>query len=206
MLKYGVEFHELVYPKWGKIRLRINGKGQLIFIANPSLTPGKMPENLKPGVIPKGTRVFDYDSNKECLLSLSLGECMQIVDFAKTKNAADSVGIVHRYKGDIKSLQFSWGTNNNGEVTICNINYSKKTPLDENIKMYIPVPFTGLREIVSIINSYIQNYSVIKVYCLSYGDDSADTVKKSTGQSKKVYKTDDELPDLETEQDGCPFD
>jgi len=191
MLKYGVVFHDIVYPKWAKVRFKISAKGKLLIIINPSLTPGKLPEGLKPGMIPKGTKVFDYDDNKECILSLSLAECLKIIDFAKNQNSAETVDIIHRQYGDTKTLAFGWSTTNNGEISICNINYYKKSPDGTEYKTFIPVPYAGLREIVTILNSYVNNYVFVKTFCIS----ESEQFEGSNESRGSKYKRADELPD-----------
>jgi hypothetical protein len=159
MIKYGVEFHSLIYPKWAKLRFKISSEGKFLFISNPAITPGKLPDNIQKGKVPKGTKIFDYDKNKECIMSLSLAECIQIVDFAKLQNIASTVDIIHQLNGETKKLTFSWVMGDKGEINLCNINYTKRAVEEgkEDSKIYIPVPFTGIREIVAVMNSYISN-------------------------------------------------
>ena len=165
MVKYGVELHSLVYPKWAKIRFKLSAKGKLLFIMNPSLTPGKAPEGVR-GMVPKGTKVFDYDKEKECLLSLSLAECMKIIDFAKAQRLAETVDLIHVLHGEKKLLKFSWNSNSSGEVSVCNVNYTKKSSDDQELsKIYVPIPFDGIREVVTILNSYVNNFVNVMTLC-----------------------------------------
>jgi hypothetical protein len=192
MVKFGVEFHDIVYPKWSKIRFKISSEGKFLFISNPSLTPGKLPEGIQKGKIPKGVKIFDYDKEKECIMSLSLNECLQIVDFAKKQNIVDTVDIIHQLNGETKKLSFSWVTGDRGEINLCNITYTKKTNDDnkENAKIYIPVPFSGIREIAAIMNSYINTYAMIRLFCLSEESSSENTYSSKTRQPSKTNPED----------------
>lgn len=161
MVKYPVELYNLVYPKWAKIRLMLSKNGGMLLAMNPSLTPGQKPEGIS-GAIPKGTRIFDYADDKECIIRLNLAECLQIIDFTKRQNTVDTVDIVHRFRAELRVLKISWG---NGP-SVCNINYSKKNAEGvELTKIYCPVPFNGLREIVAVLNSYVNNFVMINAFC-----------------------------------------
>ena len=179
MIKYGIEFDELNYPKWGKIKFKLSDKGKFLIIINPSITPGKMPEGIK-GKVPKGTKVYDYDDDKECIMELSLDECVKIIDFAKNQNMAETVALTHQTYVT-KYLNFAWGSEN-----LCNINYRKVDDAgNECNKIYLPVPFDGLRKIIVILNSYINNYVMIKTFCLS---EILSTNESKTFQDKKYTK------------------
>lgn len=181
MIKYGVEFYSLVYPKWGKIRFKISDQGKFLFIINPSLTPGKLPEDLKPGVIPKGAKLFDYSEENECIVALSLNECLKVIDFAKSQNLVETVDIIHKIQGNTKSIKFAWATGRSGEIELCNINYIKTTNTGDVQKIFVPIPFDGLREIVTIFNSYISGFVILKTLCL------ADIVASNEPKNKKQY-------------------
>ena len=75
-MKYSVDIHEMVFPKYAKLQFKVNRAGNLTLIASPSYTPGKLPDGLKPGQIPKGTRIFDYDS--QIVVSLTFQDCLLI--------------------------------------------------------------------------------------------------------------------------------
>lgn len=202
MIRYGVDLHSLVYPKWAKIRFKISARGKLILVINPSLTPGKMPEGIK-GMVPKGTKIFDYDETKECLISLSLNECMRIIDFVKAQKIADNVDIIHVLHGDKKILKFSWGIDASGTINLCNINYIRKSADDsEKSKLYVPVPFDGLREMVTVINSYVSNYLVLKMLCLAdmnVTEDISQMNQRTNYPDPNKFKKGSELPDFEEE-------
>lgn len=195
MIKYGVEFYELVYPKWAKIRFKISDKGKFLFILNPSLTPGKLPDGITPGVVPKGTKIFDYSKENECILDISVSECLKIIDFAKSQNLADSVKLLHSRYGQTKTLTFTWGTGKSNEIELCNINYLRKGVDNDDQKIYVPVPFTGLREIVSILNSYVSNFVMIKTMCLGellLGGGSEQSAKTTSYKAKDDVEAWDE--------------
>jgi hypothetical protein len=67
MIKYGVEFYSLVYPKWAKIRFKISDQGKFLFIMNPALTPGKLPEGIKPELFQKEQRYLIIQKKKSVL-------------------------------------------------------------------------------------------------------------------------------------------
>jgi hypothetical protein len=183
MIKFGVEIYSLIYPKWSKIRFKISDQGKFLFILNPALTPGKLPDGVKPGIIPPGTKIFDYSEDKECIMSLSMSECLKIVDFAKTQSLMETVDIIHKHNGESKVIKFSWGTGKSNEIELCNINYTKTSRDNSTQKIYIPVPFDGIREIVTILNSYLTNFVLLKTVCMA----EILALNESKG-TKKAYK------------------
>lgn len=201
-INYGIELYELVYPKWAKIRLKLSDKGKLLLIINPSLTPGKEPEGYGKGLIPKGTKIFDYSEENECIISLTLAECLSIVDFAKTQLSSDTVDLIHKSGGVSKALQFKWVTDNVGDVKYANVIYNKYTGESNNKSVqniFVPVTMNGLRELVVVLNSYINNYVNIKTICL--GEIIQSPNKKidrvSTYKIREDIKKADELFDFE---------
>lgn len=199
MINFGIDLYNLVYPKWAKLRFKLSDQGKLLFIANPSLTPGKMPDGVKPGVVPKGTKIFDYSKESEFNMALTISECLQIIDFVKTQLPADTVDIIHKFRGDTKTIKFSWVTGNTGDVDFCNINISMISgPDGETKKIFVPIPFSGLREILAILNSYVNNIVTIKTLCLAelIGDSSKKKDSKSA-VFRKDFKKAEDLPDYE---------
>lgn len=200
-INYGIELHHLVYPKWAKIRFKLSDKGKLLFIINPAITPGKLPDGIKPGVVPKGTKIFDYSEDKECIISLSLSECMKLVDFVKTQCLVDTVELKHKLNGELKVLQFKWVPNKSGtEIDFCNIIYNKyngETSDKSAQNIFVPIPFEGLREIVAVINSYLNNFVTLKTLCLAELIGTVDKKHNKNFKPRSDLKKADELPDWE---------
>jgi hypothetical protein len=100
-------------------------------------------------------------------MALSLSECLKVIDFARSQNIAETVDIIHKLHAEIKKIQFSWGTGKSVEIELCNVNYYKTSENGEDQKMYVPIPFDGLREIVAIFNSYVNGFVLLKTLCMA---------------------------------------
>lgn len=200
MIAYKLELYKLVYPKWAAAMIEISPKGKLTFVISPSKTPGTLPAGFKGGSIAKGTKVFDYE--KELAVSLSLAECLQILDFIKAQNAVQTVEFIHMYKGTSSKFSMAWSTGKSTKVEVCNININR-TEGEEKKKVFIPIPFNGMREIAVILDSYIKNYAVIKLICQAnlltgVSPFSQTSSSKSGGKkTEKAFVDPNTLPDID---------
>lgn len=195
-MAFNLELYKLVYPKWAAARFELGpDDGKLTFIISPSLTPGSLPSGIKPGVIPKGTKVFDYKN--EIGIALSISECLRIMDFAKLQNLADSVDLIHTFKGTTKKIMMAWSAGKSGDAEVCNVNLTSSTGEDKK-KVFVPIPFSGMREIVTILDSYIKNYALLKALCMS-GVVKNPFVGKGKISEPSDFAKADELPDFEEE-------
>ena len=163
-MKYGVDIHEWVFPKYAKITLKINTNGSLSLALAPSFTPGKLPAGVKPGQIPKGMKLFDYD--KTIIVGLSFSDCLQIVDYAKIKSPVNEVDIYRNNNRFNKKIKFTWfpDEENPAKAKFSTI-FAQQTIGDTEVKFNIPLSFDNLDEFSTLLTSYINNYPIIKLFC-----------------------------------------
>lgn len=171
---YSVECHDMVFPKYAKLVFKINNAGNLSMSASPSLTPGKNPVGFAGGKLPKGTRVFDYD--KEVITTITFGECLSIIDFAKNKKPIAPDGKPNKielYKNSEnfeKRISMVYTPDDNDprvakmvtiyfDATI----YNKTGGDDNHIKFYLPLALKSLDEIARLCESYVSSIHTIKL-------------------------------------------
>ena len=81
VMDFGFETYEIINPNYAKLVFKLNNAGNLTIEAIPSLTPGVKPEGTQHGKVPKGTKVFDYET--KIIISLSYSDCINISNLAK---------------------------------------------------------------------------------------------------------------------------
>ncbi len=163
-MKYGVFVHDMIFPKYGKIEIKINKAGNLSFYCTPSLTPGKMPAGLKPGFVPKGTKIFDYE--KTVVFSLTFNDCLDLIDYAKAKNPIIDVTIFRNSDHFNKRIYFNFFPDETDPSIAKFATIFVQSFQDNNeIKFNIPISFDNLNEIAQVIKSYVNCMPMIKLYC-----------------------------------------
>ena len=80
VMDFGFETYEIINPNYAKQVFKLNNAGNLTIEAIPSLTPGVKPEGTQHGKVPKGTKVFDYET--KIIISLSYSDCINISNLA----------------------------------------------------------------------------------------------------------------------------
>lgn len=166
-MKYSVDVHEMVFPKYAKLQLKINKAGNMTLTATPSFTPGKMPEGVKKGgFVEKGARIFNYDN--QIIVSLTFTDCLNIIDFVHSKNVAKTVDIFRtssRYNKKVNLTYFADEDNpGTPKFAIFWFN-SLENDVEKEIKFKLPLSFANLEEIAKVLESYVQNYAMIKLFC-----------------------------------------
>ena len=106
------------------------------------------------------------------------------------------------YKGTSSKFSMAWSTGKSTKVEVCNININR-TEGEEKKKVFIPIPFNGMREIAVIIDSYVRNYAVIKLICQAnlltgVSPFSQTSSSKSGGKkTEKAFVDPNTLPDID---------
>ena len=83
VMDFGFETYEIINPNYAKLVFKLNNAGNLTIEAIPSLTPGVKPEGTQHGKVPKGTKVFDYET--KIIISLSYSDCINISNLANNQ-------------------------------------------------------------------------------------------------------------------------
>lgn len=170
-MKYAIDVHEMVFPKYAKIQFKINKGGNLTVAASPSFTPGQLPEGTKGGKVPKGTRVFDYD--KQIITSLGIPDIIKLIDMSKKKVATENVDIFRNSEKYNKKITFSYNLDEStGAVKFLTIYFHSTDYTGKEIKFYLPISLANFEEIAHILQSYLSSVCSIKLFCLAETDDS----------------------------------
>lgn len=191
-MKYSVEIHDLVYPKYAKVVFKINQAGNITLSASPSFTPGKLPAGMVGNTPPKGSRMFDYD--KEIVISLGFKDCLDIVNFNNKRDVTKQVDIFRKSYDWSKKVTFVYTPDDNDPlkpkmVTI----FFDLTKADGVTKFYLPLSFASFNEIASLLESYTLTFPIIKLTCgLEEQRYPEEYVKKSSYNNeqgeRKVFK------------------
>lgn len=165
-MKYSVSVNEMIFPKYAKIEFKINKVGNLTLSASPSFTPGVLPEGIKPGIIPKGTKIFDF-KNSEIVVSLKFEDCLNIIKFNNNRITADKVELYRNsdfYNKKITIVYFP--DENTGKPKFATFwFYYKDLKNGETRNFKLPISLTDFDTFCRIIESYVNNFSMIKLYC-----------------------------------------
>ena len=164
VLKYSIDMHELIFPKYAKLQFKINKAGNLTIAASPSITPGQMPEGIKPGAVPKGTKIFNYDA--QIVTSLTFSDCLAILDFISSANVAKTVDIYRKSSKYDKKLTFAYTPSETdaSKPKFLTLYFSSIDNGKEN-KFKLPLSLASLAEVYKIIDSYVLNFAMIKLFC-----------------------------------------
>ena len=161
---YGVDIHEWVFPKYAKISVKINKNGSFSLMMSPSFTPGKMPPGVKPGQIPKGMKLFDYD--KTIVVSLTYSDCISLIEYAKSKSPINEVNIYRNNDRFNKKVTFTWFPDETDpSIAKFATVFAQQKSGDIEVKFNIPLSFDNLDEFATLLKSYINNYTIIKLFC-----------------------------------------
>lgn len=163
-MKYGIEFHELVFPKYAKLVFKINKAGHLVLAASPSLTPGKYPPGVRPGVIPKGTKIFDYDNS--IIVSLEFSDCLKLLDYIESKSPLVTVDVYRNSNLYNKKITFNYFPleTDPSIAKFASIFFNCTDSDGKEIHFNLPLSFDNLNEMGKIIESYVNNYAMIKLF------------------------------------------
>jgi hypothetical protein len=166
-MKYGIDLYEMVFPKYAKLQFKINRAGNLTVVASPSLTPGQLPEGVKGGQVPKGTRVFDYD--QQIVVSLIFADCLKLISFAKNKDIKDAVEIFRNSAQYNKRVNMLWNPQDNDplKVKFASIYFQSTDSTGKEIKFKLPLSVASVEELAEIVQSYVTSFSMVKLFCQS---------------------------------------
>ena len=164
-MKYSVDVHEMVFPKYAKLQFKINKAGNLALVAAPSLTPGKLPDGIKPGQIPKGTKIFDYAS--QIVVSLTFQDCLNILEFIKSKNVASIVELYRNSEKYNKKVTLSYFTDDKdiSKPKFATFWFNSTEADGREISFKLPLSLSNLEEIGELVRSYIHSFAMIKLFC-----------------------------------------
>ena len=155
----------MVFPKYAKLQFKVNKVGNMTLTAAPAYTPGKLPTGVKPGQIPKGTKIFDYDS--QIVVSLTFQDCLSIVKFAESKNIANSVELFRNSDKYSKKVTLSYFPDEADALKpkFATFWFNSTESEGKQINFKLPLSLSNLEEIAELIKSYVQNYTMIKLFC-----------------------------------------
>lgn len=164
-MKYSIDLHEMVFPKYAKLQFKINRAGNLTIAASPSLTPGQLPDGVKGGQIPKGTKVFDYD--QQIVVSLILSDCIKIVSFAKNKSIVDAVEIFRNSAEYNKRVNIAYTPqdDNPTKPKFATIYFQSTDSTGKEIKFRLPLSLGSLEEFAEVLQSYVTSFPMVKLFC-----------------------------------------
>jgi len=166
-MKYGIDLYEMIFPKYAKLQFKINRVGNLSIIASPSLTPGVLPEGVKGGQIPKGTKIFDYD--QQIVVSLNFADCLKLISFAKRKSITDTVEIFRNSTQYNKRVNVVWNSQDDDQLKVkfASFYFQSIDATGKEIKFKLPLSISSIEELAEIIQSYVTCFSMIKLFCQS---------------------------------------
>lgn len=191
---YSAKIYEWIMPKWGRISLSVGRSGSLLLDAAPSKTPGEFPPGVKAGKVPKGVKMMNYDN--KIITTIEANDIMQIRDFYNLKNLEDSRVIMRNNNLFKKGVSFNWVKS--GDVAkVCNI-YFNSEEKDKKINFKIPVSLNILNEILVIMESYLHNITMIRLYCQSQFEKLERTNKSFNKPNNEKIKIND---DVDIEED-----
>ena len=159
---YALEIWNTVNPKYFNLVVKINNEGKLQLCATGSLTPGRLPSGVQKGKVPKGVKVFDYDNTITTVLEFA--DCMNIVNFVNNLDPTDKVDIYRRIPGRFdKSIVLQWNVKDN--VIQNAVMYFNMSQNGTETKVMIPFGAKILLEFAKVIESYMNNMPMIKLFC-----------------------------------------
>lgn len=165
-MKYAIETHHLVFPKYAKMVFKIDQKGNLLVCASPSLTPGKMPPGMQNGQLPKGTKVFDY--TKEIQFTLGFDDCLNIAEFSTLKQncAMAAVNIFRKSATWNKKITFVYTPDDvNPAIAKMATIFFEMSRNNNTTKFYLSLSLKALDEIAEFCKSYAYSMISLKVSC-----------------------------------------
>lgn len=164
-MKYSIDLHEMVFPKYAKLQLKINRAGNLTLVASPSFTPGVLPEGVKGGQVPKGTRVFDYD--QQIVVSLIFADCLKLISFSKNKDIKDAVEIFRNSAQYNKKVNLVWNPQDDSplKVKFASMYFQSTDSAGKEIKFKLPLSIASIEELAEVVQSYVTSFATVKLYC-----------------------------------------
>lgn len=164
-MEYSVDVYDMVFPKYAKLQFKINKAGNMTLTAAPAITPGKLPDGVKPGQIPKGTKIFDYDS--QIVISLTFQDCLKIIDMAKSKNVTTSVELFRNSDKYNKKVTLSYFPDDQDptKVKFATFWFNSTNESGKEINFKLPLSISNLEEIAELIKSYVNCFAMIKLFC-----------------------------------------
>lgn len=202
-MKYSIECHDMVFPKYAKMVFKINVSGNMTISAAPSLTPGKNPPGMQNGQLPKGTKVFDY--TKEILVSVGFADCLAIIDFAQSRDISKHVDIFRKSTQWNKkvSIVYTPDDNNINIPKMATIYFESSTP-EGIVKFYLPLSLKSLDELAEFCKSYTINVIPIKLMCSleleHYPNDNNYTTNKYVKKNDTTVNTTEAADNIVTNE------
>ena len=162
-MKYSIECHDMVFPKYAKMVFKINVSGNMTISAAPSLTPGKNPPGMQNGQLPKGTKVFDYET--KIIISLSYSDCINISNLANNPKPNATLKLYRNSTKFSKTVTITCNedTSNNNKYYFT-LNFDSTTIDGVNTKFKLPMSDVIFEEFATVLSSYVNSYHMIKYY------------------------------------------
>jgi len=177
-VKYAIDVHEMVFPKYAKLQFKINKGGNLTLAASPSLNPGQLPEGTKGGKVPKGTKVFDYE--KQIITSLGISDIIKLINMSKSTVPTENVDIFRNSFKYNKKITFAYNLDDQtGKIKFITIYFQSTDESGKEIKFYLPISLVNFEEVAQILQSYLSSVCSIKLFCLAQFDDNAQQYQSS---------------------------
>jgi hypothetical protein len=113
-------------------------------------------------LLTKGVKVFDYDNTITTVLEFA--DCMNIVNFVNNLDPTDKVDIYRRIPGRFdKSIVLQWNVKD--DVIQNAVMYFNMSQNGVETKVMIPFGVKILLEFAKVIESYMNNMPMIKLFC-----------------------------------------
>lgn len=169
-MKYGIDMYDLVFPKYGKLVFGINKTGNFILNVSPSFTVGKLPEGVSGGRVPKGTKVFDYD--KEVVVSFDLKDCLNMVEFFRKKDVSQNIDFYRNSERFNKKITLKYTPMDDDATKPKMVTIFVSASLflngeNKEVSFYVPMSLANFGEMIEVVKSYINNFAMIKLFCLA---------------------------------------
>ena len=166
IMDFGFETYEIINPNYAKLVFKLNNAGNLTIEAIPSLTPGVKPEGTQHGKVPKGTKVFDYET--KIIISLSYSDCINIAKLIDTSTPAT----LKLYRNSSRFSKTVTITRNDDTTNNTNgsrkfyftLNFDSTTIDGVNTKFKLPMSDVIFEEFATVLSSYVNSYHMIKYY------------------------------------------
>ena len=163
VMDFGFETYEIINPNYAKLVFKLNNAGNLTIEAIPSLTPGVKPEGTQHGKVPKGTKVFDYET--KIIISLSYSDCINISNLANNPKPNATLKLYRNSTKFSKTVTITCNedTSNNNKYYFT-INFDSTTIDGVNTKFKLPMSDVIFEEFATVLSSYVNSYHMIKYY------------------------------------------
>ena len=166
VMDFGFETYEIINPNYAKLVFKLNNAGNLTIEAIPSLTPGVKPEGTQHGKVPKGTKVFDYET--KIIVSLSYSDCINISKLANNPKPNTTLKLYRNSTKFSKTVTITCNEDTSSSADskkyYFTMNFDSTTIDGVNTKFKLPMSDAIFEEFATVLSSYVNSYHMIKYY------------------------------------------